>query len=205
MYKMIESWRDAFGQGNLPFYFVQVAPYFYDVEDPILADYAFFRESQEKITMLDHTAMVLTMDVGEAKNLHPVNKKPVGERLARTALNRNYNYLDLAYQGPHFESVQFQNSEAVVYFEPETVESGLKTNDGESPQFFELAGEDQKFYPANARIDRDQIIVTSNKVEKPVAIRYAFTNYPVTNLENGEELPAVPFRSDNWDEPKISK
>jgi sialate O-acetylesterase len=205
MYKMIESWRDAFGQGNLPFYFVQVAPYFYDIEDPTLADYAFFREAQEKITTLDHTAMVLTMDVGEARNLHPVNKKPVGERLARTALNRNYNYLDMAYKGPHFESVQFHNSAAMVYFEPETVERGLKTNDGKSPQFFELAGEDQKFYPANARIEGRQIIVTSEKVEKPVAIRYAFTNYPVTNLENGEELPAVPFRSDSWDEPKISK
>ena len=82
---MITSWRKDFAQGNLPFYYVQVAPYFYDKEDPVLADYAFFREAQERVSDLDHTAMVITMDVGESKNLHPIKKKPVGERLAATA------------------------------------------------------------------------------------------------------------------------
>ncbi|MBC9796419.1 sialate O-acetylesterase [Sinomicrobium sp. FJxs] len=200
MYKMITSWREKFGQGNFPFYYVQVAPFFYDQEDPALADYAFFREQQEKISKLDHTAMVVTMDVGEAKNLHPKDKKPVGERLAGTALHKTYNDLDEPYLGPHFQHVVFEGKKAVVSFIPETILSGLTTNDGKAPKFFQLAGKDQVFYPAAAKIEGNKIIVTSKRVKSPVAVRYAFTNYPVTNLENSNGLPAVPFRSDRWDE-----
>lgn len=202
MYKMIESWREAFGQGNLPFYYVQVAPFFYDIEDPKMADYAFFREAQENISKMSNTEMVLTMDVGEAKNLHPKNKKPIGERLARTALNRTYEKLSVAYRGPHFESADFENGKAIIHFEPETVKSGLQTNDNKTPKFFQLAGEDQVFYSAEAKIEGNNIVVMSSKVKKPVAVRYAFTNYAVTNLENVAGLPAVPFRSDNWKEPE---
>lgn len=205
MYKMIESWREAFGQGNLPFYYVQVAPFFYDIEDPKMADYAFFREAQENILELDNTEMVLTMDVGEAKNLHPKNKKPVGERLARTALNRTYNFLKIAYQGPHFQSVRFENGKALVSFTSKTVKGGLHTNDGQAPKFFQLAGADRIFHFAEAKIVDNKIEVSSSDVQKPVAVRYAFTNYPVTNLENGNGLPAVPFRSDDWKEPENIK
>ncbi|MFI2743672.1 sialate O-acetylesterase [Zhouia sp. PK063] len=200
MYKMIEAWRSQFAQGNFPFYYVQVAPYFYDQEDPTLADYAFFREEQEKITKLDHTAMVVTMDVGESKNLHPKNKKPVGERLAKTALHKTYNHLNLAYRGPQFQNVQFEGKKVIVNFVPETVASGLQTNDSNAPKYFELAGEDHVFYPAKAEIIGKTVVVNSNKVKHPVAVRYAFTNYPVTNFENKEGIPAVPFRSDHWKE-----
>ncbi|UII19543.1 sialate O-acetylesterase [Fulvivirga ligni] len=205
MYKMISSWRDAFQQGELPFYFVQVAPYYYDIEDPTMADYAFFREAQEAITDMGNTEMVITMDVGEAKDLHPKNKKPIGVRLEKTALNRYYGQLNVAYQGPHFESAEFNKSQAIVTFQPGTVTGGLKTNDGAAPKFFEVAGEDQVFHPAHAQISGNQIIVSSKEVKKPVAVRYAFTNYPVTNLENGAGFPAVPFRSDNWPEPPVKK
>ena len=205
MYKMIESWRKAFGQGNLPFYYVQVAPFFYHLLHPTHPDYAFFREAQENISKLDNTEMVLTMDVGEAKNLHPKNKKPVGERLARTALNRTYGQLDIAYRGPHFESVDFENGKATVHFEPQTIKSGLRTNDGQAPQFFQLAGADKVFHFAEAKIVGNKIVVSCSKVQKPVAVRYAFTNYPVTTLENGQGLPAVPFRSDAWEEPEYKK
>jgi len=197
---MIRSWRQVFGQGDLPFYFVQVAPFFYDQPDPTLADYAFFREAQENIATLPNTGMVITMDVGEAKNLHPINKKPVGERLAAMALNREYGLDDIVYRGPQYRCLEIKGREAIVHFEPGTVSGGLKTNDGKEPAFFTMAGEDQVFYPAQARIEGDAIIVSCDKVKKPVAVRYAFTNFAVTNLENGAGWPVVPFRTDRWQE-----
>jgi sialate O-acetylesterase len=205
MYAMIRSWRKNFAQGNLPFYYVQVAPFFYDNMDSTLADYAFFREAQEKISRLNNTAMVVTMDVGDAKNLHPINKKPVGIRLAKAALNRTYGFLDIAYKGPHFQSVRFVKDTAIVSFEPGSIKGGLQTNDGKPPRYFFIAGNDEIFYPGEATINDGKIYVTSREVAIPVAVRYAFTNFPVTNLENGEGLPAVPFRSDKWDEPQQAK
>jgi len=202
---MIQSWRTNFGQGNLPFYYVQVAPFWYDNPDSTLADYAFFREAQENISTLNNTEMVLTMDVGEARDLHPKNKKPVGVRLAKTALNREYGMLNISYRGPHYSYVVFDKKKAVIYFKPETVSSGLTTNDGGSPKFFTVAGEDKVFYPATAEIAGETVVVTSDKVKKPVAVRYAFTNFAVTNLQNSYSFPAVPFRTDNWKEVKIEK
>lgn len=198
---MVTCWRQAFGQDNLPFYFVQVAPFFYDKDDSTLADYAFFREAQERITDLDHTAMVVTMDVGESKNLHPINKKPVGERLAATALNRIYG-IDLVYRGPQYRWMDVRGREAVIAFVPGTVSGGLSTRDGAAPAYFTMAGEDRVFYPATAVIQGDRIVVRSDKVKKPAAVRYAFTNYPVTNLQNGAGWPVVPFRTDDWPESK---
>jgi sialate O-acetylesterase len=202
MHKMIGSWREAFGQGNFPFYYVQIAPYYHDKEDPSLAGDAFFREAQEKVSALSNTQMVLTMDVGEAKDLHPKNKKPIGMRLAKVALNRTYGQLDVAYRGPQFDYAEFKKGEVTVHYYPETVGAALQTNDGKAPKYFEVAGEDKKFYPADAVIVGAKIVVTSKKVKHPVAVRYAFTNYPVTNLENNYNFPAVPFRSDTWEEVK---
>jgi sialate O-acetylesterase len=195
---LIRSWRQVFQQGDLPFYFVQVAPFFYDQPDPTLADYAFFREAQEKITTLTNTGMVITMDVGEAKNLHPINKKPVGERLAATALNREYGLGNVVDRGPQYRSMEISGHDAIIHFEAGTVSGGLKTKDGQAPAFFTMAGEDKVFYPAQARIEGDEIIVSCDKVKKPVAVRYAFTNFAVTNLENGAGWPVVPFRTDGW-------
>jgi len=199
---MIRSWRRVFGQGDLLFYYVQVAPFFYDQPDPMLADYAFFREAQEKISELANTEMVVTMDVGEARNLHPINKKPIGERLAATALNREYGFSSVVYRGPRYRCLEVRGREAVVHFEPGTVSGGLRTNDGKAPAFFMMAGEDKVFYPAEARIDGDDVVVSCSRVRRPVAVRYAFTNFPVTNLENGAGWPVVPFRTDHWDEKK---
>lgn len=202
MYAMIGAWRDAFKQSNLPFYYVQVAPYYQDIEDPAASGDAFFREAQDNISRLDNTQMVVTMDVGEAKDLHPKNKKPIGVRLAKTALNRTYGRLAQAYEGPKFDYVAFKDGKAIVNFYPETVKSGLQTNDGQAPKYFQIAGADQQFYVAEAVIEGEKVILTSSKVKLPVAVRYAFTNYPVTNLENKENFPAVPFRSDDWKEIK---
>ncbi|HTN19658.1 MAG TPA: sialate O-acetylesterase [Pelobium sp.] len=197
---MIKSWRKGFSQGELPFYYVQIAPYFHEKEDPKLAVDAFFREAQEKVSALNNTEMVLTMDVGDAKDLHPKNKKPVGIRLAKTALNRTYGQLDVAYQGPHFNYAEFKKKQAIIHFKPETLGSGLNTNDGTAPSFFYIAGEDRVFYPAQAVISGTEVIVKSAKVKNPASVRYAFFNYPVTNLQNKEGFPAVPFRTDSWPE-----
>jgi sialate O-acetylesterase len=200
--KMIQAWRYNFKQDNLPFLYVQIAPFFHDKEDPALNYDAFFREAQEKISELDHTEMVLTMDVAEAKNLHPKNKKPVGIRLAETALNRVYGMLDVPYRGPHYDYVELKKHHAIVHFLPGTVSGGLETKDGKTPHFFFLAGKDHVFYPAEARTIENQVFVTCKKVKHPVALRYAFFNYPVTNLQNKAGFPAVPFRTDNWPEHK---
>ena len=198
--EMIKSWRNNFKQGDLPFYYVQVAPFFYDKEDPMLADYAFFREAQENISRLNNTGMVVTMDVGESKDLHPKNKKPIGIRLAKTALNRTYGWLNVIYQGPQYDHIEINKSNAIIYFESGSIAGGLQTKDGNPPLFFAIAGADKIFYPANAKIENNRMIVSSPKVKKPKAVRYAFTNYPVTNLENKAGFPAVPFRTDNWQE-----
>jgi len=200
---LIKSWRESFGQGDLPFYYVQVAPFFLDKEDPTLADYAFFREAQEKVALLNNTAMVTTIDVGEAKNLHPHNKKPIGVRLAKTALNRIYGLSDIVYRGPRYQHMEIRGKEAVIYFEPGTTSGGLRTDDGSAPAYFMISGEDRVFYPASVTIDGNRVRVWSAAVRKPVAVRYAFTNYPVTHLQNGEGWPVLPFRTDSWPEPEI--
>ena len=197
---MIEAWREAFAQGPLPFYFVQVAPYYYEKEDPMLNDYAFFREAQEKIASLNNTGMVVTMDVGEAKDLHPKNKLPIGWRLAQLALHKTYYQLQLPFEGPVYDYLEIKGNEVTVHFTPASVAAGLRTNDGKAPAHFMLAGADQKFYPGEAVIRGHQIVLRSARVKKPVAVRYAFTNYPVTNLENRAGFPAVPFRTDLFPE-----
>lgn len=202
---MIQSWRSRFGQGNLPFYYVQVAPFWYEMDDATLADYAFFREAQERISGLGNTEMVVTMDVGESKDLHPKNKKPIGVRLAKTALNRTYGFIDMAYKGPDFAYALYSKNQVEIYFRSETVQSGLETNNGKMPEHFFVAGADRKFYSATARIEGNRIVLTCPKVKNPVAVRYAFTNFAVTNLQNKNGLPASPFRSDDWPEPISQK
>jgi sialate O-acetylesterase len=199
---LIREWRKKFAQGELPFYYVQVAPFFYDKEDPKLADYAFFREAQEKISSVKNTAMVVSMDVGEGKDLHPKKKMPLGIRLAKTALNQTYRrHID--YLGPKFQKIAVKGDRVSVFFKKASIKSGLGTNNHDAPKYFTLAGEDGIFYPAEAKIVDQHIEVWSIDVKKPVAVRYAFTNYPVTNLQNNDGLPAIPFRSDKWQEHSI--
>jgi len=197
---MINCWRRDFSQSQLPFYYVQIAPFFHDKEDPTLAFDAYFREAQEKIAELNNTYMVSTIDVGEAKDLHPKNKRPVGERLASVALNRAYGRLNVAYQGPIVDDVEIAGNTAYVSFESETVGSGLQTNDGRPPQFFYVAGSDRVFHPAEARIEGNRVVVESKQVARIASVRYAFFNYPVTNLQNKAGFPVLPFRTDAWEE-----
>ncbi|MES2454123.1 MAG: sialate O-acetylesterase [Bacteroidota bacterium] len=197
---LIKSWRSSFAQGDLPFYYVQVAPFFYDKEDPLLNDYAFFREAQEKVAEINNTGMVVSMDVGESKDLHPKNKGPLGERLARTALNRTYGLDTVAYLGPKFKYMEVRGKQVIVYFEEQSVGTGLTTNNKKAPEFFRIAGAEGVFYNAKATIQGKTVVLVSDQVKHPIAVRYAFSNYPVTNLQNASGLPAIPFRSDQWPE-----
>ncbi|RYY36289.1 MAG: sialate O-acetylesterase [Sphingobacteriaceae bacterium] len=194
---MLQGWRKDFNQGELPFYFVQMTPYKWGKDDPTANWYAKFREAQEEMLKVKNTGMAVTMDIGEPDNIHPLNKKDVGIRLAKIALGKTYNE-DLVYAGPQYKKFKVEGDLVTVQFEKGSTAGGLKTIDGQSPKHFYLAGEDKKFYKADAKIAGNEVVLTSAQVPKPVAVRYAFTNYPLTNLANSEGLPAVPFRTDDW-------
>ena len=138
------------------------------------------------------------MDVGDPKDIHPVNKKPVGERLAFLALYQLYGVKSFYPYGPVFCSMIIRGKKVMLKFMPESVKGGMNTVDGKAPAHFFVAGKDKLFYPASAEIKGNTIIVSNALVKNPVAIRYAFTNYPVTNLQNKFGLPAYPFRTDSW-------
>jgi len=199
---MIGAWRRLFAQGELPFYYVEVAPFFWDNKDSTLADYAFFREAQRKVAEIGNTAMVSTVDVGEARNLHPHNKKPIGVRLAQTALNRTYGRLDTVCAGPLYQHMEVKWRKVTVFFEPGTAD-GLHTDDGLAPRDFMVAGVDRRWYPASASIEGDKVVLWSDAVRKPVAVRYAFTNSAVTDLRNAAGWPVPLFRTDDWAEPPV--
>lgn len=193
---MIGNWRSLFKQGNLPFYYVQVAPYNWQENNPLAFEYAELREAQAAIReTVPATEMVVTMDIADPSDIHPRNKQEVGYRLAQVALAKNYGVSGLEYQGPAFQSVTTNGDTLVVSFKKQGLGSGLGTNDGQPPRHFFIAGKNKAFFPAEAIIRKDQVLLISKDVKKPMAVRYAFTNYPVTNFQNIEGFPAVPFRS----------
>jgi sialate O-acetylesterase len=198
---LIRGWRKDFAQGQLPFYYVQMTPYNWEENDSTATYYARLREAQEAVMkQVDHTGMAVTMDIGEADNIHPRNKKDVGVRLSKLALHHTYGQKDVAYLGPRYSKYTIKGSTLRVAFDPESIGSGLITTDQQAPKHFYLAAKDRIFYPAEARIVGEQVWLQSDKVQKPVAVRYAFTNYPITNFGNKEGLPAIPFRTDLWEE-----
>ncbi len=196
---MLNSWREHFGRGDLPFYFTQIAPYKTE-SDPTGAVSAFFREAQTGLLQWKHTGMAVTTDVGEIENIHPSDKRSVGIRLAKSALRQTYGFRRMVYKGPQFSSINVRGDTVRVAFDKNSIGSGLNTRDGQQPQHFFLAGQDRKFFPAEARIVNNQVWLSSAQVRDPVAVRYAFKNAVITNLQNREGLPAIPFRTDQWDD-----
>ena len=192
---MITSWRAQFGQGDFPFYWVQLANFTskspYDTE----TSWAFLREAQTQTLSLAHTGQTVTVDIGDSKDIHPRNKKDVGRRLARLALARDYGF-KIADSGPVFAKAEREGAGFRVSFTATT--GGLRSPLNTPLASFELAGEDKVFHPADAVLEKDTVLVTSAAVPAPVAVRYAWCNAPVASLCNGEGLPAVPFRSDTW-------
>jgi sialate O-acetylesterase len=193
---MIRTWRSHWNAGEgdpLPFYFVQL-PNFADKFDSSNRRWARLRESQAKALALPATGMAVTIDIGDADEIHPTNKMEVGRRLALIAKRQVY---DIAgdFSGPVFEKAAREGAAMRVHFAH--ADGGLIAH-AQPVQSLELAGADKAFHPASARIDRDMLVVSSPNVKEPVAVRYAWTNAPVANLYNGAGLPAAPFRSDDW-------
>jgi len=190
----IIDWRNKWKQGELPFLYVQL-PGFMDYNYlPSESNWAMLRESQLKSLSVPNTAMAVAIDLGEWNDIHPDNKKDVGERLALAALKLAYNE-DVLYSGPVYQSSSINGNKITLSFT--NIGSGLITNDGEELSEFAIAGADKKFVWAKAKIEGDKIIVWSDAISNPMYVRYAWADDPVNpNLFNKEGLPASPFRTD---------
>ena len=187
---MIQDWRALFGQGDLPFYFVQIAPFLYGNDAGQAAE---LREAQMMTMKLKNTGMACTMDIGNPRDIHPKNKKEVGHRLARWALNRDYGKGDVVVSGPVYQGMKTEGDAIRVRF---THGQGLNARGG-APSHFQIAAEDGVFVPASARIDGETVVVSSPRIKAPAAVRYAWGAADEPNLFNGAGLPASSFRTDD--------
>lgn len=189
---MINDWRQNWGIGDFPFYFVQLAPFEYG--NPFIG--AELREAQFlTLDKVPNTGMAVIMDIGDPDDIHPTNKKDVGYRLAQWALAKDYGY-EIVFSGPLFESFTVEEDKLLVAFNYGG--SGLMVN-GDPLIGFEVAGSDQVYHPASATISADKVIVWSEAVNQPVAVRYGWSNASEPNLFNAEGFPASSFRSDDWE------
>ena len=189
---MIRSWRKAW-QKEFPFYFVQIAPYAGYGDN---SSSAFLREAQTKALSTPNTGMVVTTDlVDNINDIHPKMKKEVGIRLANYALSETYGKQGLVYKSPSYQSIKVEKDRVHIYFD--NADNGLMTKDKMVNEFF-IAGEDQNFRPANAKIEKNTVVVWNDSIKKPVAVRFAFRNASMPNLFSKEGLPVIPFRTDDW-------
>ncbi len=191
---MIKDWRNYWKE-DFPFYYVQLANHLPRNEQPVDDMWAELREAQSLALELPNTGMAVTIDIGEAEDIHPGNKQDVGKRLALWALNKTYNK-DVPFSGPLYKSSDIIGNKVIIHFEH--VYDGLKTSDNGTLKGFSIAGEDQKFYWAEAKIEGNSVVVSSSQVSNPESVRYAWSSNPECNLINSANLPASPFRTDDW-------
>jgi sialate O-acetylesterase len=189
---MIRDWRAAWGIGDFPFYFVQLANFQARKPEPSESGWAELREAQLMTLKIPATGMAVIIDIGEERDIHPRNKQDVGRRLALWALAKTYGR-HVEFSGPLYESFSVENGKARIHF---SHGAGLKTPDGDPVVGFAVAGADGKFVWASAKIDGDEILVWNDSVPNPKSVRYAWADNPAANLYNGAGLPASPFRTD---------
>jgi len=192
---MIKDWRNVWGQGDFPFIFVQLANFMKVIEQPIEHSWAELREAQTMALELPNTGMAVTIDIGDAIDIHPTNKQDVGKRLALNALAKVYEK-DIAYSGPMYNSMEVEGNKIRLKFN--NTNDGLKIMGDKDLKGFAIAGADKKFVWAEAKIEGNEVIVWSPEIKKPVAVRYGWAANPTCNLYNGADLPASPFRTDDW-------
>jgi len=192
---MIQSWRDAWKQGDFPFLFVQLANYSLAKHEPAESAWAELREAQTMTLELPKTGMAVITDVGEAMDIHPRNKQDVGLRLALPALAAVHGFKGLVYSGPIYKAMRREKDRIRLDFEH--VGGGLVVH-GPALSGFAIAGADKRFVWADAVIDGDTVVVSSPQVPKPVAVRYAWADNPPCTFYNAADLPASPFRTDTW-------
>ena len=189
MEALVKDWRQEWGEGDFPFYCVQLPPLRNSSNNPMV------REGQSKLLSLPNTGMAVTLDVGDPANVHPKNKEPVGDRLSRIALANVYGR-QIEFSGPVLAGMQIKGADIVLHF---THAAGLSAKGGPL-QWFQVAGPDGSYVSATATIQGDNVVVHSDQVMSPVSVRYAWDNYPDgANLVNGAGLPAAPFRTDSED------
>jgi sialate O-acetylesterase len=211
--RMITDWREKWGEGDFPFLFVQLAGFagFAGRDNP--PTWPLLRESQMKTLSLPNTGIATAIDIGKPDYIHPADKKDVGYRLSLAALHVAYGR-DLVYSGPVYEGSQVKGHAFHVSFMDEGggliigkapwVAEGFQPRPTDKLLGFALAGADKKFYPADAKIVGKEVVVSSPQVPDPVAVRYDWENSPDGNLYNMENLPALPFRSDDWMDPTVA-
>jgi sialate O-acetylesterase len=189
---MIKSWRNAWNK-DFPFYLVQIAPFTYG------SKYigSVIQEQQAKVLALENTGMVVTTDiVPDTTDIHPPQKKAVGDRLAALALAKTYHKTGMTYASPMYKNISMEGNKATIIFD--NADEGLMMKGSSVSQLY-VAGNDKIFYPAEAKIIGNKLMVSSDKVKKPVAVRFGFSNAAVGNLFSKNGLPVAPFRTDDWD------
>ena len=193
---MIEDWRKAWGEGDFPFLFVQLANFMPVQTQPAEgSDWPELREAQLMALSLPKTGMAVIIDVGEAADIHPKDKQTVGARLALAARGVAYGQ-DVVYSGPMYDGMKVAGGKAVLSFKH--VGGGLVAQGGGALKGFAVAGVDKVFVWADAQISGGTVVCSSPDVAEPVAVRYDWANNPIGNLYNREGLPASPFRTDDW-------
>jgi sialate O-acetylesterase len=191
---LVQNWRNEWGIGDFPFYYVQIAPYDYGV---VGLNSAYLREAQYKAsTAIANIGMASLMDVGEKDCIHPAHKKEAGDRLAFLALANTYGVKGIEYSGPVLKEMTVEGQMVKLTFDH--AKYGLTTF-GKALENFKIAGENKRFFPAEAFITAKGITLFSPLVEKPVAVRYAFDDFVVGELFNTEGIPASSFRTDDWE------
>lgn len=203
---LVEQWRSQFGLGEIPFYFVQIAPWAYDDGDVNGISGALLREQQWKAAqIIPNSSLVCINDLVypyEYSQIHPAQKQPVGERLAYTALHRDYGFENVLYKSASFKDMKIKNDTVFIHLQDNyAADAPFEQMEG-----FEVAGEDKVFHPAQARhfwqpgggYWDEAIMIVCPEVKKPVAVRYCFKNFQIGNVKNGANLPLFPFRTDNW-------
>ena len=194
--KMVELWRTDWDSKDLPFYYVEIAPFNYGERQA-----QYLREAQYKAqALIPHSGMISINDLVEGyeiTNIHPRNKTDVGKRLGYMALNDTYEYKNIIARGPEYKSMEVKDGKVILSFN--NADNGFAGTDG--LEGFEIAGTDEVFHPATAVIDYSNrtVVVSGENISNPNAVRYCFKNFQVGNLYNTRELPAVPFRTDDFD------
>ncbi len=191
MNALIAGWRSKWGQGDFPFLYVQLAPFRYGDNPTFLPE---IWEAQADTLKLPNTGMAFITDIGNATDIHPTNKQDVGKRLALWALAKTYGKNDLVYSGPLYKSMAVEGAKIRITFDH--TGSGLASRDGKPLSWFTIAGEDGQFVEAQAEIDGATVVVSSEKVAAPKAVRFGWNQEAEPNLMNKEGLPASPFRTD---------
>lgn len=194
---MISTWRKAWGQNDFPFYWVQLADFMGEKDEPTESAWAELREAQTMtMAKLPKTGQAVIIDIGEGKDIHPRNKVDVGMRLARWALANEYG-LPIAHRSPEYKSMEVADNKAILSFDH--VGRGWRPFDVNEPIGFAIAGDDKKFVWAKAKVLPDgKVEVMADGVTKPAAVRYGWADNPVCNMYNVDDLPLTPFRTDDW-------